>query len=409
MHKETRQIPMENNISFLVVDDEEAIVISLKTLLSKSFPDSRILISFDGADAWEKIERSQPLIVICDITMPKMNGFQVLKKIREHATLNDIYFIMLTANLDRHQRIKALEEGADDFMIKPFSAEDLIARMRSASRYVALQQKTREENQLLQDLAKELERSFHDMTLLAVKFLQARIPSSTEMLKKVADASFWIARQLGGFESDQLQDIKIAAYLCYAGKICLPDNLLKYPVMSDGRPTDKLMFQVPICAKEIVSGVRRFKEVSNILYHLFENFDGSGFPDRLASWQIPVSSRIIRVALDYEEFRTQMNLKSRDAIERIKRETNRLYDPKPAALLDQYAALSGHDESGIKEIAVQLQELTDGMVLSRDIVTTNGLKLMPSGAVLHDNIIKRIFSHNSSDPILGKIFVKSLN
>ena len=198
--------------------------------------------------------------------MPGLNGFQLLKKVRESSTLNDLYFIMLTANLDRNQRIKALEEGADDFIVKPFSPEELIAKIRSASRFVELQIKTRDENQLLHELAKELENSFHDMTLLAVKFLQARIPTSTDMLRHVADASFWIARELGGFETDQLQDIKIASYLCYAGKICLPDELLNMPIMTDGRPSDKLMFQIPVSARDIVSSVRRFKEVGEVLY-----------------------------------------------------------------------------------------------------------------------------------------------
>ena len=397
---------MSSPISFLVIDDEDAITLSLRTLISKTFKDSRIFINNNGDDGWATIESQHPAIIISDINMPGLNGFQLLKKVRESSTLNDLYFIMLTANLDRNQRIKALEEGADDFIVKPFSPEELIAKIRSASRFVELQIKTRDENQLLHELAKELENSFHDMTLLAVKFLQARIPTSTDMLRHVADASFWIARELGGFETDQLQDIKIASYLCYAGKICLPDELLNMPIMTDGRPSDKLMFQIPVSARDIVSSVRRFKEVGEVLYHIYENFDGSGYPDRLKSWQISISSRTIRVALDYEELLIYSKMESKQAIEAIKRESNRLYDPKVVTLMDQYLATINLGP-GVKEHAIMLQDLKPGMVLSRDIVTTNGLKIMPSGAILSENIIKRIFSHNSSDPILGHVFVKS--
>ena len=99
-------------------------------------------------------------------------------------------------------------------------------------------------------------------------------------------------------------------------------------------------------------------------------------------------------------------MESKQAIEAIKRESNRLYDPKVVTLMDQYLATINLGP-GVKEHAIMLQDLKPGMVLSRDIVTTNGLKIMPSGAILSENIIKRIFSHNSSDPILGHVFVKS--
>jgi response regulator RpfG family c-di-GMP phosphodiesterase len=396
---------MSNPISFLVIDDEQAVVISLETLIDKNFSDSKIYTAYDGNDGWDQVQRFHPHIVISDLNMPGLDGLKLLKKIRGSDDYNDVYFIILASNTEQAIRLKALDEGADDFIIKPFFVDEITAKLRSASRYVELKELEHEENKLIQELANELERSFQDMTLFAVKFIQARIPASTEMLKRVADAAYWIAHQFGGFETDQLQDLRTASFLCYIGKICLPDDLLHVPLMIDGRPSNKLMFQVPVTAKEIVSSVPHFKDVANILYHIYENFDGSGFPERLQSWQIPLASRIIRVALDYGELNTQ-NMKSQDSIERIKQSANRLYDPKITTLMDQFLATSGTVERTTNERPVQLHELEEGMVLSRDIVTSNGLKLIPAGSVLQEHLIKRIFSHNSTDPILGQIFVK---
>nr|HPO64297.1 response regulator [Candidatus Kapabacteria bacterium] len=372
------------------------------------FPECPIHIADNGNDAWTLIQSVHPKIIISDIGMPGLNGFQLLEKVRNHSTLNDVYFIILTANVEKGEKVKALERGADDYITKPFSSEELLARIRSASRYVQLQMKLFEENKLLNELAKALEQDFKDMAMLAVKFLQARLPSSTDMLKRVAQTSVWIAKQIGGFEREQLQDIEIAAYLSQSGKVFLPDELIKSPVMINGRPTNKLMFNVPVSAREIVSSISRFKEVGKILYHLYENFDGSGFPEHLQSWQIPMPSRIIRVALDFEEISQRTMKKSpKEIFDIIFAESNRLYDKRVVILLEQYYATVGSKEKVSNEKAVQLFELEEGMILSRDIITNSGIKLMPAGAVLKDNIIKKIFSHNSTDPIIGNIFVKN--
>jgi len=395
-------------ISFLIADEEEFVTVALSTLIKKAFPECPINIADNGNDAWNLIQNLHPKIIISDIGMPGLNGFQLLEKVRNHSTLNDVYFIILTANVEKGDKVKALERGADDYITKPFSSEELLARIRSASRYVQLQMKLFEENKLLNELAKALEQDFKDMAMLAVKFLQARLPSSTDMLKRVAQASVWIAKQIGGFEREQLQDIEIAAYLSQSGKVFLPDELIKSPVMINGRPTNKLMFNVPVSAREIVSSISRFKEVGKILYHLYENFDGSGFPEHLQSWQIPMPSRIIRVALDFEEISQRtMKKSSKDIFEMISAEANRLYDKRIVILLEQFYATIGSKEKIPNEKAVQLYELEEGMILSRDIITNSGIKLMPAGAVLKDNIIKKIFSHNSTDPIIGNIFVKN--
>jgi len=395
-------------ISFLIADDEQFVTVALSTLIKKAFPECPINIADNGNDAWNLIQNLHPKIIISDIGMPGLNGFQLLEKVRNHSTLNDVYFIILTANVEKGDKVKALERGADDYITKPFSSEELLARIRSASRYVQLQMKLFEENKLLNELAKALEQDFKDMAMLAVKFLQARLPSSTDMLKRVAQASVWIAKQIGGFEREQLQDIEIAAYLSQSGKVFLPDELIKSPVMINGRPTNKLMFNVPVSAREIVSSISRFKEVGKILYHLYENFDGSGFPEHLQSWQIPMPSRIIRVALDFEEISQRtMKKSSKDIFEMISAEANRLYDKRIVILLEQFYATIGSKEKIPNEKAVQLYELEEGMILSRDIITNSGIKLMPAGAVLKDNIIKKIFSHNSTDPIIGNIFVKN--
>jgi response regulator RpfG family c-di-GMP phosphodiesterase len=226
------------------------------------------------------------------------------------------------------------------------------------------------------------------------------------MLKRVADSSVWIDKSYGDEDKDQIRDIEIASFLSQAGRIFLPDSMLKTPVLTNGLPTDPLMCQVPVSGKEIISSVRRLKNVGDIILHIYENFDGSGIPDRLKSWQIPFASRIIRVALDYEELRKFQGKSPKEAYELIKRESQRLYDHRVVILMEHYIKSHEKEEIDLYEVALQLAELVDGMVLTRDVYTDKGLKLIPKGATLSEGVIKKIIAHSSTDPILGNIYVK---
>jgi response regulator RpfG family c-di-GMP phosphodiesterase len=397
----------DEKISILIVDDEEPILLGLRALINNAFPKVKMLTTDNGNRAWQMINSYHPQIIISDLYIPGQTGLQLCKNLRDNDDFDDVVFIILTANTDKDRRLKALELGADDFLTKPFSKQEIIAKIKSAMRLVKMQNQLQEENQLLIELADELEKSFQDIIKLSVKFLQARIPASEDMLGRIANASVWIAEQFGEFEKEQIRDIDIAANLCYTGKIFLPDHLLNTPIMDQGRPTNSLMFQVPNSAREIVSSVPRFKDVGNILYHLFENYDGSGFPGRLKKWQIPLPSRIIRVPLDYEEYRQKTKKSKEDVIEYIAAGINRLYDKRVVALFEQYIKTEIAFETGMVDRAVNLNELKDGMMLSRDIITNSGMKIMAAGTILDDRYIKKIFAHNTTDPILGHIFVKA--
>jgi response regulator RpfG family c-di-GMP phosphodiesterase len=397
---------MSDNLSFLIIDDEESIVFTLVALVKKSFPSSEVLHALDGLEGYNIIKSKHPKIVISDYNMPKMNGLEIIKRVRADSTLNDIYFMVITANSDKDVKIQSLEIGADDFINKPFVTEELLARLRSASRYVRLQNRLKEENNLLHRLANELESSIADLKALAYNLLHARIPNTVDKMKKVNIASIWMAKQLGELSEEQISDIDIASSLCDCGKIILPDNLIKTPVVLDGLPTNQLMHQVPLMAREILSRIRRYKDAANILYHLFENFDGTGFPDKLQSWQIPLGSRIIRTVSDFEDLRTYRNMNSNEAFGVISKSSKRFYDNRCVTLLEQFIALNSANESGIKETAVQLHELKEGMVLTRNIITNSGMKLVPSGAILRDRTISTIIAHSTADPIIGDIYVK---
>lgn len=115
--------------SVLIVDDEPNIVVSLEFLLEQAGYQMRV--AHDGQEAWEAIERQPPDLVLLDVMLPRLSGFDVCQKIREHPDLQRVRVVMLTAKGREVEVSKGLALGADAYISKPFSTQDLLAQVRT--------------------------------------------------------------------------------------------------------------------------------------------------------------------------------------------------------------------------------------------------------------------------------------
>lgn len=100
----------------------------------------RVVTAANGVEALEKLESESVQIALSDIMMPKMDGFELIKRIRGNATFKSIYLILITARIQEGDRVRGLDLGADDYITKPFSFSELLARVRVGSRVVQYQQ-----------------------------------------------------------------------------------------------------------------------------------------------------------------------------------------------------------------------------------------------------------------------------
>ena len=118
-----------NKTRILVVDDELSIIKFLRAnLVDKRY---EVLVAMNGVEALETFEKELPDLMILDIMMPKMDGFEVCRRLREWS---QIPVIMLSAQGDEGDKVKCLDLGADDYITKPFGASELIARVRAVLR-----------------------------------------------------------------------------------------------------------------------------------------------------------------------------------------------------------------------------------------------------------------------------------
>lgn len=116
--------------SVLVVEDDDNIVLSLTFLLEKSGFTTRVV--GDGNSALSEMRAAKPDVVLLDVMLPERDGFSVCEEIRSNSAWSDVYVIMLTAKGREADREKGLAAGADDFITKPFSTRDLVARVKAA-------------------------------------------------------------------------------------------------------------------------------------------------------------------------------------------------------------------------------------------------------------------------------------
>jgi two-component system OmpR family response regulator/two-component system alkaline phosphatase synthesis response regulator PhoP len=132
--------------AILIVDDEEPIQELLKFNLEKE--GYTVLVAYDGPSALRIVEEKRPDLVILDVMLPGMDGMEVCNQLRQNSISRDIPVIMLTAKVEEIDKVLGLELGADDYLTKPFSPRELLARIRARLRRIKPQT---EENELVRD------------------------------------------------------------------------------------------------------------------------------------------------------------------------------------------------------------------------------------------------------------------
>ncbi|TXR51928.1 response regulator [Reinekea thalattae] len=120
---------MSNALKVLVIEDEPKIIEILQTYMERE--GYQVSVLSDGADAVEVIKQTEPEFIILDLMLPNKDGFTICKEVRQFST---VPIIMLTARVDEIDRLMGLEFGADDYVCKPFSPREVVARMRTIMR-----------------------------------------------------------------------------------------------------------------------------------------------------------------------------------------------------------------------------------------------------------------------------------
>jgi putative two-component system response regulator len=306
----------------LVVDDQpenlQLLVDSLRPLGYQVWP------AADGPTALAIARERLPDVILLDVMMPAMDGFEVCRRLKADSETRLLPVVFITGLDSREARLEGLDIGATDFLSKPFDLTELEVRVRNLVSF--------------RNLTRDLD-SAEEMMFSIARAVEARDEGTGDHCDRLS----LLAAQLGeriGLDAEAVKALRRAGYLHDIGKIGIPDAVLLKP----GKLTDEewvvMRSHVEIGVR-ICSPLRTFRSVLPIIRNHHERRDGTGYPDHLKGEEIPLVARVFQVVDVFDALTNdrpyRKALSAAEALEVMQGETTRgWWDP---TIVDTFAAM----------------------------------------------------------------------
>lgn len=417
---------MSHDATLLLVDDEVNVLKSLMRLLHAH--NYRLLMAACGSEALALMAREPVDLVISDMRMPHMDGAELLARIRQQWP--ETMRLLLTGHADMTQTVAAINQGEIyRYIAKPWHDDELLLIVAQALEQqklkrenARLQQLTAEQNDALREANATLEQkvaqrtaelsqlvSFLEMTQQELKtsfrtslqvlanMLDMRFADWTGHSQRVADIAEQLARMVELGE-EECEAIHSAAQLHDIGKIALSDALVNKPFLSCNRQERSEVMEHPALGQMVLLPIPELNRAGVLIRHIHENYDGTGFPDRMHAEAIPLGSRILAIAVDYDELQMGLLLPQSISAEHaqlyIRENKGQRYDPDLVAL---FVRAVDAVQKRVREVALRSSQLKPGMKLSRDLFSAGRFLLLTRGRVLDEAIIQHIWHFERSE------------
>jgi putative two-component system response regulator len=336
--------------SILIVDDTEANLDILVEALGDSY---EVLVATDGATALEVAAESSPDLILLDIMMPGMDGYEVCQRLKADPRLCRIPVIFLTALTEIESKTRGFREGAVDYVTKPFEPSEILARVKTHLSLVLATRELELQNEILErkvaertrELAKTQDITIHSLASLA----EARDTETGMHLLRTRQYVLALATRLAETNPDHARTLDKttidllfkSAPLHDIGKVGVPDAILLKPgLLTDQEFTvmkthSEVGYQALVRAEKELNVETRDSFLSHareiaLTHH--ERWDGSGYPKGLQGRAIPLSGRIMAVADVYDALISRRVYKPafphETAVDLIRRGSGTHFDPE---------------------------------------------------------------------------------
>jgi putative two-component system response regulator len=270
----------------LVVDDDTANRELLQEFLAAE--GLEVMTAVDGRSSLAEFVRFKPDLVLLDVNMPFVDGFEVCRRLKSSPETRLTPVVLVTALSATEDRVKGIKAGADGFLSKPFDQSELLAHVHSLLS--------------LKAYTDELERAESVLFALA-RTIEGKDPCTEGHCERLQDYSARLGKQIG-LPEDQVTALRRAGIVHDIGKVAVPDAILLKP--SRLTPEEfRVVQEHPIVGERICAPLKSFRLLLPIIRHHHEKLDGSGYPDRLNGEEIPVTARVMQIVDVYDALTTQ--------------------------------------------------------------------------------------------------------
>lgn len=322
--------------NILVVDDDSMNLRFAQRMLGTHYEVSCVS---SGMEALEFLRTTTPAVALLDLHMPEMNGFQLLERIRQMPSGQELPVVFLTADNDRETEIQVFKAGALDYIQKPFVADVVLQRLNRILDLKRLQNSLQDEVERRTAELSESRRKVTNLSLQVVTTLASTIDAKDKYTnghsRRVAKYSRELGRRMGK-SPEELEEIYFIAMLHDIGKIGIPDAIIN----KTSKLTDEEYATIkthPGIGAEILKNISEMPNMEIGAHWHHERYDGKGYPDGLMGNEIPEIARIIAVADAYDAMtsrRSYRNALPQDVVRgEIEKGCGLQFDPQIARLM----------------------------------------------------------------------------
>lgn len=281
-YEEEKPFLDSNEPVILVVDDEPRNVVLLEALLKNQ--KYNVLKAYNGEEALHMLAKTDVDVLLLDIMMPGINGYEVCRRIKSNAATRMIPVVLVTALDDMDSKIKGIESGADDFITKPVNKIELIARTKSLVNVKKLNNNLASIENVLFSLAITVE---------------AKDAYTQGHIERVANVGVLLGRKMG-LSPKEIEALRYGGMLHDIGKIGVPEDVLNKPGPLDDREWEKMRAH-PDIGYKICSPLKKNLGLAlDVIRHHHEKLDGTGYPDGLKGDEVSEVARVMAVADIYD-------------------------------------------------------------------------------------------------------------
>lgn len=302
--------------TILIVEDNDVLRQGLIDMLA--FEGFTVIGARNGLDALDQMDIVTPELIISDVSMPLMDGFSFFKTLRNRQEWVTIPFIFLSARVDQTDILEGKNLGADDYLTKPISREELVTVIQS--RLARMRQ--------LQSA--QMQHAYQDSLKVMANAIDQRDPLIHGHVDRVLEYAQLIAQRLG-WNEQQMEKLRLGAILHDIGKIHISESTLFKITPLNSTEWQEIQ-QHSDNGADMLKDIPQLADVIPLVRHHHENWDGSGYPDQLAGEQIPLGARILSIADSFDAMTSPHRygkfLSPEEAMEELHECSGTRYDPQ---------------------------------------------------------------------------------